>query len=154
MQRGKGTKSVIYTDHKSLQHIFDQKELNMHQRRWIELFSDYECEIHYHPAQSEASKKENALAEMMCGLDQQMEKKEYGGLYYMDRIWVPLIGDIRTMIMGEAHATRCSIYPGADKMYYDLRVMYWWPGMKKDIATYVSKCLTCLKVKVEHRRPS
>ncbi|GKC86907.1 putative reverse transcriptase domain-containing protein [Tanacetum coccineum] len=43
-----GTKSVIYTDHKSLQHIFDQKELNMRQRRWIELFSDYECEIRYH----------------------------------------------------------------------------------------------------------
>ncbi|GJS72128.1 putative ribonuclease H-like domain-containing protein [Tanacetum coccineum] len=47
-----GTKSVIYTDHKSLQHIFDQKELNMHQRRWIELFSDYECEIHYHPGKA------------------------------------------------------------------------------------------------------
>ncbi|GKC28464.1 putative reverse transcriptase domain-containing protein, partial [Tanacetum coccineum] len=44
-----GTKSVIYMDHKSLQHIFDQKELNMHQRRWIELFSDYECDIRYHP---------------------------------------------------------------------------------------------------------
>ncbi|GKB57943.1 putative reverse transcriptase domain-containing protein [Tanacetum coccineum] len=54
MQRGKrhylyGTKSVIYTDHKSLQHIFDKKELNMRQRRWIELFSDYKCEIRYHP---------------------------------------------------------------------------------------------------------
>ncbi|GKF15245.1 putative reverse transcriptase domain-containing protein, partial [Tanacetum coccineum] len=44
-----GSKSVIYTDHKSIQHIFDQKELNMRQRRWIELFSDYECEIRYHP---------------------------------------------------------------------------------------------------------
>ncbi|GJV86555.1 putative reverse transcriptase domain-containing protein [Tanacetum coccineum] len=43
-----GMKSVIYTDYKSLQHIFNQKELNMRQRRWIELFSDYECEIHYH----------------------------------------------------------------------------------------------------------
>ncbi|GJZ55783.1 putative reverse transcriptase domain-containing protein [Tanacetum coccineum] len=47
-----GTKSVIYTDHKILQHIFDQKELNMHQRRWIELFSDYECEIRYHPGKA------------------------------------------------------------------------------------------------------
>ncbi|GJV37842.1 reverse transcriptase domain-containing protein [Tanacetum coccineum] len=45
-----GTKSVIYTDRKSLQHIFDQKELNMRQRRWIELFSDYECEMRYHPS--------------------------------------------------------------------------------------------------------
>ncbi|GJY95667.1 putative reverse transcriptase domain-containing protein [Tanacetum coccineum] len=47
-----GTKSVIYTDHKSLQYIFDQKELNMRQRRWIELFSDYECEIRYHPGKA------------------------------------------------------------------------------------------------------
>nr|GEW93234.1 retrotransposon protein, putative, Ty3-gypsy subclass [Tanacetum cinerariifolium] len=47
-----GTKSVIYTDHKSLHHIFDQKELNMHQRRWIKLFSDYDCEIHYHPGKA------------------------------------------------------------------------------------------------------
>ncbi|GJX48154.1 putative reverse transcriptase domain-containing protein [Tanacetum coccineum] len=57
MKRGKrhylyGTKSVIYTDHKSLQYIFDQKELNMRQRRWIELFSDYECEILYHPGKA------------------------------------------------------------------------------------------------------
>nr|GFC32734.1 putative reverse transcriptase domain-containing protein [Tanacetum cinerariifolium] len=44
-----GTKSVIYTDHKSLQYIFNQKELNMRQRRWIELLSDYECEVKYHP---------------------------------------------------------------------------------------------------------
>ncbi|GJR39720.1 putative reverse transcriptase domain-containing protein [Tanacetum coccineum] len=47
-----GTKSVIYTDHKSLQHIFDQKELNMLQRRSIELFNDYDCEIRYHPGKA------------------------------------------------------------------------------------------------------
>ncbi|GKC27089.1 putative reverse transcriptase domain-containing protein [Tanacetum coccineum] len=47
-----GTKSVIYTDHKSLQHIFSQKELNMRQRRWIELFSVYDCEIRYHPSKA------------------------------------------------------------------------------------------------------
>ncbi|GJV38840.1 RNA-directed DNA polymerase, eukaryota [Tanacetum coccineum] len=105
-------------------------------------------------AQNEATKEENAPAEMLHGLDQQTEKKEDGGLYFMDRIWVPLIGNVRTMIMDEAHAMRYSIHPGADKMYYDLRDMYWWPGMKKDIATYVSKCLTCSKVKAEHQRSS
>ncbi|GJU58339.1 putative reverse transcriptase domain-containing protein [Tanacetum coccineum] len=62
-------------------------------------------------AQYEASKEENTPAEMLHGLDQQMEKKEDGGLYFMDRIWVPLIGDVRTMIMDEAHATRYSIHP-------------------------------------------
>ncbi|GJS61794.1 putative reverse transcriptase domain-containing protein [Tanacetum coccineum] len=56
--------------------------------------------------------------------------------------------------MDEAHKSKYSIHPGADKMYYDLRDRYWWPRMKKDIAEYVGKCLTCLKVKVEHQRPS
>ncbi|GKE55429.1 putative nucleotidyltransferase, ribonuclease H, partial [Tanacetum coccineum] len=147
-----GTKSVIYTDHKSLQHIFDQKELNMRQRRWIELFSDYECEIRYHPgkanvvadalsrkervkprrvraiamtiqfgvkemilaAQREASKQENVLAKRLHGLDQQMERKEDESLYFMDRIWVPLVGGVRVVIMDEAHKSRYSVHPGAD----------------------------------------
>nr|GEV48092.1 putative reverse transcriptase domain-containing protein [Tanacetum cinerariifolium]GEV69270.1 putative reverse transcriptase domain-containing protein [Tanacetum cinerariifolium] len=126
-------------DHKSLQHIFDQKNLNIRQRRWIKLFSDYNCEIRYHPgkllaARNEAIKKENALPEMLRGLDQQMEKKGDEGLYYMDIIWVTLIGDIRIMIMGEAHATRYSIHRGADKTYYDLRDMHCWPGMKRNVA--------------------
>ncbi|GJV72989.1 putative reverse transcriptase domain-containing protein [Tanacetum coccineum] len=105
-------------------------------------------------AQNEATKEENAPAEMRRSLNHQMEKKGDRGLYFMDRIWVPLIGDVRTMIMDEAHATRYSIHPGANKMYYDLRDMYWWPGIKKDIAKYVSKCLTCSKVKAGHQRPS
>ncbi|GKC83813.1 putative reverse transcriptase domain-containing protein, partial [Tanacetum coccineum] len=86
-------------------------------------------EICYHPrkadivadALSEASKVENATAEMLCGLDQLMERKEDGGMYF---IWVPLIGDVRTLIMDEAHASRYLVHPGADKTYYDLRDMY------------------------------
>ncbi|GJV76972.1 putative reverse transcriptase domain-containing protein [Tanacetum coccineum] len=187
-----GTKSVIYTDHKSLQHIFDRKELNMRQRRWIELFSDYECEICYHPGkanvvadalsrkerakpkrvramamtiqsgvkgmilagQGEAFNQENVLAERLHGLDQQMERKGDRSLYFMDQIWVPLVGGVRTVIMDEAHKSRYFVHHGADKMYYDLRDIYWWPGMKRDIATYVSECLTCAKVKDMHQRPS
>ncbi|GJX28016.1 putative reverse transcriptase domain-containing protein [Tanacetum coccineum] len=154
-----GTKSVIYTDHKSLQHIFDQKDLNMHQRRWIELFSDYECEIRYHPgkanvvadalsrkervkprrvramamtiqsgmkvlilaAQKEAFEQENLPSERLNGLEQQMEKRDDGSLYFLDRIWVPLVGDVRITIMDEAYKSKYYVHPGADKMYYDLR---------------------------------
>ncbi|GJZ40349.1 putative reverse transcriptase domain-containing protein [Tanacetum coccineum] len=104
--------------------------------------------------QSEAFKQENILAERLHGLDQQMERREDESLYFIDRIWVPLVGGVRTIIMDEAHKTRYSVHPGADKMYHDLRDMYWWPGMKRDIATYVSKCLTYSKVKAKHQRPS
>nr|GEW78585.1 putative reverse transcriptase domain-containing protein [Tanacetum cinerariifolium] len=187
-----GTKSVIYTDHKSFQHIFDQKELNMRQRRWIELFSHYECEIRYHPGkanvvtdalsrkervkprrvramemtiqsgvkrmiladQSEAFKEENVPAERLHGLDQQMERKEDESLYFMDRIWSLLMGGVSTTIMDETHASRYLVHLRADKTYYDLGDIHWWPCIKKDIATYVSDCLTCSKVKAEHQRPS
>ncbi|GJU82511.1 putative reverse transcriptase domain-containing protein [Tanacetum coccineum] len=165
------TKSVIYTDHKRLRHIFDQNELNMRQRRWIELFSDYDCEIRYHPGkanvvadalsrkeqmkprraramgmkihssikdrilevQSESSKGVNTPAEMLKGLDKQFERKEDDDLYLAKRIWVPVYGNFRTLIMNKAHATRYFVHPGADKMYYDVRGLYWWPRMKKDI---------------------
>ncbi|GJT08190.1 putative reverse transcriptase domain-containing protein [Tanacetum coccineum] len=105
-------------------------------------------------AQSKAFKQENVLAEWLHGLDQHMERKEDESLYFIDRIWVPLVGAVRTIIIDEAHKTRYYVHPGADKMYHDLRDMYWWPGMQRDIATYVRKCLTCSKVKAEHQRPS
>ncbi|GJS01512.1 putative reverse transcriptase domain-containing protein [Tanacetum coccineum] len=187
-----GTKSVIYIDHKSLQYIFDQKELNMRQRRWIKLLSDYECEIKYHlgkanvvadalskkerlkprrvramsitihfglknkilEAQGEASKDLKAPAEWLRGLEIHFERRVDGEIYFFDRIWIPSVGGVRKLIMDEAHTSRYSVHPGADKMYHDLRDLYWWPGMKRDIAEYVSKCLTCSMIKAEHQKPS
>ncbi|GJX26324.1 putative reverse transcriptase domain-containing protein [Tanacetum coccineum] len=68
---------------------------------------------------------------MQRGLDEMIEHKSDGALYYLDSIWVPLKGDVRTLIMDESYKSKYSVHPGADKMYYDLRDMYWWSGMKK-----------------------
>ncbi|GJX51047.1 putative nucleotidyltransferase, ribonuclease H [Tanacetum coccineum] len=132
------------------------KELNMRQCRWIELFSDYDCEIRYHPGKAnvkEAFEAVNAPTEMLRGLDKQMERKSDEEWYYPYRIWVPLTVDVRNLIMDEAHKLKYSVHPRAYKMYYDLGDMYLWPRMKKDIAMYVSKCLTCSNIKAEHQRP-
>ncbi|GJX86327.1 putative reverse transcriptase domain-containing protein [Tanacetum coccineum] len=148
-----GTKSVIYMDHESLQHIFSKKELNMRQRRWIELFSDYDCENSATSGKAicvEAQKEAvDEFAGLQKGLDEMIEQKSDGTLYYLDRIWVPLKGEVRTLIMDEAHKSKYYVHPGADKMYYDLRDRYWWSGIKKDIAEYVSKCLTFLKLSIK-----
>nr|GEX81748.1 putative reverse transcriptase domain-containing protein [Tanacetum cinerariifolium] len=71
-----------------------------------------------------------------------------------ERSWVPCFGDLRTLIMHESHKSKYSIHSGSDKMYQDLKQLYWWPNMKANISTYVSKCLTCSKVKAEHQKPS
>nr|GEV93016.1 putative reverse transcriptase domain-containing protein [Tanacetum cinerariifolium] len=126
---------------------FRPKELNMRQRRWIELFSDYECDIRYHPGKANMvadalSRKERVkprcvqAMDMTIYLDQQMERKKDGNLYFMDRIWVPLVEVVRMVILNEAHKSRYFVHPGSDKMYHDLRDMYWWPGMKRDIVVY------------------
>ncbi|GJR69666.1 putative reverse transcriptase domain-containing protein [Tanacetum coccineum] len=105
-------------------------------------------------AQSEASKDLKAPTEWLRGLERHFEQRDNGEIYFFDRIWIPSVGGVRKLIMDEAHTSRYSVHPGADKMYYDLRDLYWWPGMKRDIAEYVSRCLTCSKIKAEHQKPS
>ncbi|KAI3813643.1 hypothetical protein L1987_18372 [Smallanthus sonchifolius] len=68
------------------------------------------------------------------------------------RIWIPKEGELRAKILNEAHKSRYSIHPGTTKMYQDFKKDYWWPGMKNDVTSYVSKCLTCLQVKAEHEK--
>ncbi|GKD46516.1 putative nucleotidyltransferase, ribonuclease H, partial [Tanacetum coccineum] len=170
-----GTKYTVFTDHKSLQHILDPKELNMRQHRWLELLSDYDCEIRYHPrkvnmvadalsrkerikplrvralvmtvgpnlptqilkAQVEAMKEENASEENLRGMNKEFETRANGTLCVKKRSWLPRLGGLRDLIMNEIHKSKYSIHPGSDKMYYDLKKLYWWPNMKAKIATYV-----------------
>ncbi|GJT04392.1 putative reverse transcriptase domain-containing protein [Tanacetum coccineum] len=193
-----GTKCTVFTDHKSLQHILDQKELNMRQRRWLELLSDYDCDIRYHPgkanvvadalsrkerepplrvralvmtisldlpkqilnAQTEARKPENIKSEDVGGMlienakfpeairEQKLEPRADGTLCLNGRSWLPCYGDLRTVIMHESHKSKYSIHPGSDKMYQDMKKLYWWPNMKADIATLLTVMLNmCFKVK-------
>ncbi|GJY34425.1 putative reverse transcriptase domain-containing protein [Tanacetum coccineum] len=127
-------------------------------QRGKEFFSDYDYEIRYHHGKAnvvvDALSRKERVKPKRKGLDEMMEQRSDGTLYYLVRIWVPLKGDVRTLIMDEAHKSKYSIHPGADKMYYDLRDKYWWSGMKKEIAEFVIKYLTCLKVKAEYQRPS
>ncbi|GKD22867.1 putative reverse transcriptase domain-containing protein, partial [Tanacetum coccineum] len=188
-----GTKCVVFTCHKSLQYILNQKELNLRQRRWIELLSDYDCEIRYHPgkanvvadalsrkerdkplrvralmmtfhndlpkqirkAQEEAMKGKNVKAENLGRLIKPIfEFRPDGTRCFGNHVWLPRFGGLRDLVMHESHKSKYSIHPGSDKMYQDLKLLYWWSNMKADIAMYVSKCLTYAKVKAEHQKPS
>ncbi|GJX52947.1 putative reverse transcriptase domain-containing protein [Tanacetum coccineum] len=169
-----GTKCTVFTDHKSLQHILRQKELNMRQRRWLELLADYDCEICYHPgkanvvadalsrkkrtkplrvraliltvhpklpsqileAQNEALKEGNVKNENLRGMDKSFEIRPNGTRCIKNQSWLPLFGGLRDLIMHESHKSKYSIHPGSDKMYHDLKKLYWWPNMKAIIAEY------------------
>ena len=212
-----GVTCKIYTDHKSLKYIFTQRDLNMRQRRWLELIKDYDLDIQYHEGKAnvvadalsrKSSHSLNALVtskqlrrEMeslnleilrkddlnsrLCALtiqsnvfdeiraNQMGDKKldrirgqlqegkpsdfkvhEDGSLRFKGRWCIPQIcAELKQRLMREGHNTPYSVHPGGDKLYKDLKQQYWWPGMKRDVAEFVSKCLTCQKVKIEHRRP-
>ncbi|GKA13254.1 putative reverse transcriptase domain-containing protein [Tanacetum coccineum] len=147
----------------------------MRQRRWIELLSDYDCEIRYHPdkanvvadalsrkvrekplrvrslvmstyidlserilkAQLEAVKQENVKTENLGRLLKPIFEIHPDGIrYFENQVWLSLFGGLRDLIMHESHKSKYSIHPGFDKMYQDMKKLYWWPNMKADIATY------------------
>ncbi|GJV67875.1 putative reverse transcriptase domain-containing protein [Tanacetum coccineum] len=105
-------------------------------------------------AQSKARKEENFINEDLHGMISKLEPRADRTLCLNNRSWIPCFGDLRALIMHESHKLKYSIHHGSDKMYQDLKKLYWWPNMKAEIATYVSKCLTCAKVKIEYQKPS
>ena len=180
-----GNKCEIYTDHKSLKYIFTQPDLNLRQRRWLELIKDYNLDLQYHPGKvnvvvdalshkahcnalrrrllptelakelkhlnlqivsqgtanmlkvqptleeqiRQAQKEDRYLNTMKkntgSGKAPGFRVDEKGTLWYKDRICVPKKGDLRQVIMDEAHNSAYSIHPGATKMFMDLNSKYW-----------------------------
>ncbi|GJX12710.1 putative reverse transcriptase domain-containing protein, partial [Tanacetum coccineum] len=154
-------------------------DLELGSRRWLELLSDYDCEIRYHPgkanvvadalsrkerskplrvralvmtigldlpkqilnAQTEARKPENIKNEDVGGMlienskdpeklrTEKLEPRADGTLCFNGRSWLPCYGDLRTVIMHESHKSKYSIHPGSEKMYQDMKKLYWWPNM-------------------------
>nr|GEW39524.1 putative reverse transcriptase domain-containing protein [Tanacetum cinerariifolium] len=156
------------------------KELNMRQRRWLELLSDYDCDIRYHlgkanvvpdvlsrkerieplrvralvmtigldllkqilEAQIEALKPKNLEKEDACGMirrdipKKKLEPRADGTLCLNGRSWLPCYGDLRSVIIHESHKSKYSIHPSSEKMYQDMKRLYWWPNMKANVAIY------------------
>ncbi|GJZ35003.1 putative reverse transcriptase domain-containing protein [Tanacetum coccineum] len=105
-------------------------------------------------AQAEAIKEENVKEETLRGMNKEFETRLDETLCIEKRSWLPHFGGLGDLIMQESHKSKYSIHHGLDKMYQNMKKLYWWPNMKIEITTYVSMCLTCAKVKAEYQKPS
>ncbi|MCY5088436.1 integrase zinc binding domain-containing protein, partial [Salmonella enterica subsp. enterica serovar 1,4,[5],12:i:-] len=88
------------------------------------------------------------------GRPSEFHRGESGSLWFQKRICVPDSAEIKEVILREAHQTPYSIHPGSTKMYMDLKELFWWNNMKREIAQYVAECHTCQRVKAEHQSPA
>ncbi|GJW41540.1 putative reverse transcriptase domain-containing protein [Tanacetum coccineum] len=150
-----GTKSVIYTDHKSLQHILNQNELNMRQRRWIELFNDYECDIRYHPGKANVvanalSRKERVKPRRV----RVMAMTIHSGVKEMILVDQSEAFKQENVLAERLNGLDQQMERKEDGNVPRLALYVLVAGNEEDFATLIVKCLTCAKVKAEHQRPS
>ncbi|GJQ90154.1 putative reverse transcriptase domain-containing protein [Tanacetum coccineum] len=173
----KGLGAVLMQREKVISYASCQLKIHKKNYKTYDLELGADCEIRYHPGKANVvadalSKKErepplrNIKNEDVRGMlvenskdsekfrTKKLEPRADGTLCLNGRSWLPCYGDLRTVIMHKSHKSKYSIHPGSEKIYQDMKKLCWWPNMKANIATYVSKCLTCANVKAEHQRPS
>ena len=105
-------------------------------------------------AQKKDEKVDAIVSQIGNGKENEFTVNEDGVLYYKDRVCVLDDNDLRNAILEEAHNGSFAIHPGSIKMYQDLKMSFWWSGMKRDVSEFVTRCLVCQRVKVEHQVPS
>ncbi|GJV04667.1 putative reverse transcriptase domain-containing protein [Tanacetum coccineum] len=153
------TTSIELTDRGELYAKFSKCDFWIHIVQFLGHLIDSQG-LHVDPAKIEAPKIEASKKKIFKneepygGMDKSFEIRPDGTHCIKNRSWLPLFGGLRDLIMHESHKSKYSIHPGSDKMYHDLKKLYWWPNMKAIIAEYVGKCLTCSKVKAECQKPS
>nr|GEW97359.1 hypothetical protein [Tanacetum cinerariifolium] len=134
---------VVYCDasRKGLGAVFMQREEKNYTTHDLELgvvvFALKMWRIIY--TQLEAIKDENFITEDLCGMIKKLKQRPDGTLCLNGRSWIPCQGNLRELIMHESHKSKYSIHPGSDKMYQELKRLYWWPNIKAKIPTYVTQ---------------
>jgi hypothetical protein len=136
---------MYYTPETSLNHVFEDL-------RKSKTPNTLEQEIRKGQGSDEKIKEIRTQIGLGKALD--FKQDEQGIIWFKKRICVPEIEHLRQLILREAHDSAYSIHSGSTKMYQDLNEKYWWYGLKRDVATYVTLCDVCQRVKAEHQRPA